>query len=122
MAVRELEDRDHVKSIPASVILTFVTCGVYNLHWQYRQMLSVNEMIDEDKYHFLPWLLLTLVTCGIWHIYHEYRMSEDIAKAMGRDVNSDGLIAVLLSLFGFSFVVDAIQQSHINSHFGDDRL
>src|SRR4051794_8997136 len=104
MAVGAMEDRDHVKSIPASVILTFITCGIYNLHWQHRQMLSVNQMLDEDKYHFLPWLLLTLITCGIWHIYHEYRMSEDIAKVMGRDVNSDGLIAVLLSLFGFSFV------------------
>jgi hypothetical protein len=115
-------DQEHVKSIPVSLILTFVTCGVYNLYWQYRQMLAVNEMLNEDKYSFLPWLLLTFVTCGIWHIYHEYRMSEDIAKATGREAKSDGLISVLLSLFGFSFVVDAIQQSHINSHFGDDRL
>jgi hypothetical protein len=41
---------------------------------------------------------------------------------MGREKKTDGLIAVLLSVFGFSFIVDAIQQSHINAHFGDDRL
>jgi hypothetical protein len=115
-------DQEHVKSVPVCVLLTFVTCGLYNLYWQHLQMQSVNEMLNEDKYRFLPWLLLTLVTCGIWHIYHEYRLSEDIAKVMGREKKTDGLIAVLLSVFGFSFIVDAIQQSHINAHFGDDRL
>jgi uncharacterized protein DUF4234 len=115
-------DQEHVKSVPVCVILTLVTCGLYNLYWQHLQMQSVNEMLNEDKYRFLPWLLLTLVTCGVWHIYHEYRLSEDIARVMGREKKTDGLIAVLLSVFGFSFIVDAIQQSHINAHFGDDRL
>jgi len=105
-----------------SLILTLVTCGLYNFYWQHRQMLATNEMLQSDKYRFLPWLAFTLITCGIYHIYHEYRMSTDIAEVVGRDPRSEGLIAVLLSVFGLSFVVDAIQQSQINAHYGDDSL
>jgi hypothetical protein len=115
-------DSEHVRSIAANIILTLVTCGIYNIYWQYLQMQSVNELLDRDKYGFWPWLLFTLITCGIYHIYHEYRMSEDIARSTGRDPKSDGLIAVILSVFGLSIVVDAIQQSHINEYFGDDGL
>ena len=41
---------EHVKSIPSCLVLTLVTCGLYNFYWQYRQMLAVNEMLAEQKY------------------------------------------------------------------------
>lgn len=115
-------DSEHVRGIAVSLILTLVTFGIYNFYWQYRQMLAANEMLARDKYRFLPWLAFTLISCGLYHVYHEYRMSSDIAEVLGRDPRSEGLIAVLLSVFGLSFVVDAIQQSQINTHFGDDSL
>ena len=113
---------EHIRSIAVSLVLTLVTCGLYNIYWQYQQMLTLNELLEEDKYHFWPWLLFTLVTCGLYHVYHEYRLSEDLARVTGRESKNDGLIAIVLSIFGLSFVVDAIQQSHINAHFGDDGL
>jgi hypothetical protein len=115
-------DSEHVRGIAVSLILTLVTCGIYNLYWQHRQMLAANDMLGSEKYRFLPWLAFTIVTCGLYHIYHEYRMSSDIAQAVGRDPKNDALIAVLLSLFGLSPVVDAIQQSQINGYYGDDSL
>jgi Domain of unknown function (DUF4234) len=111
---------EHVRSIALSILLTLVTCGLYNLYWQYRQMQSVNDLLERDEYSFWPWLLLTLLTCGLYHIYHEYRMSEDIARSTGRDPKSNRRIAVVLSVFGLSIVVDAIQQSHINAQFSYD--
>jgi uncharacterized protein DUF4234 len=116
------DDSEHVRGIAVSLILTLVTCGLYNFYWQYRQMLAANEMLHSEKYRFLPWLAFTLITCGIYHVYHEYRMSTDIAEVVGRDPKSEGLIAVLLSVFGLSVIVDAIQQSQINAHYGDDAL
>jgi len=115
-------ESEHVRGIAASLILTLVTCGFYNLYWQYRKMLATNEMLDSERYRFLPWLVFTLFTCGIYHIYHEYRMSVDIARVTGRGSKDEGLIAVLLSVFGLSVIVDAIQQSQINQHYGDDDL
>jgi len=113
---------EHIKNIAVCLVLTLVTCGIYNLYWQYQQMLTVNELIQDEKYHFWPWLLLTLVTCGLYHVYHEYRLSEDIARVCRPNQKNDGLIAIILSVLGLSFVVDAIQQSHINSYYGDDGL
>lgn len=104
------------------LVLTLVTCGLYNFYWQYQQMLAVNEMLGEQKYSFWLWLLLTIVTCGLYHVYHEYRMSEDIARLCERPDKNDGLVSLLLTLFALSIVADAIQQSHINAYFGDTSL
>jgi hypothetical protein len=113
---------EHIKNIAVCIVLTLVTCGIYNLYWQYQQMLTVNELLQEDKYNFWFWLLLTLVTCGLYHVYHEYRLSEDIAKVCRPGQKNDGLISLVLSIFGLSIVVDAIQQAHINSYYGHDGL
>lgn len=113
---------EHVRSIALGIVLTLVTCGLYNLFWQAKQMAAVNSILSENKYYFLPWLGLSVITCGIYHVYHEYRMSNDLARALGRDASNDGLIAILLSLFGLSLVVDAIQQAQINEHYGDESL
>lgn len=113
---------DHVKNIALCVVLSLVTCGIYNIYWQYQQILTVNEMLGEDKYQFWLWLLLSVVTCGLYHIYHEYRLSEDIAKVCSRGQQNDGLVSLLLSIFGLSIVADAIQQSHINAYYGDSSL
>src|SRR5687767_134718 len=115
-------DSEHIMNIVLSLVLTLVTCGLYNLYWQHRQMLAVNDLLGETKYQFWPWLLFTLVTLGLYHVYHEYRMSEDIARLTRPEQKHDGLIAILLTVFGLPFVADAIQQSYINAYFGDDRL
>lgn len=113
---------EHIRSIPTDIILTIVTCGLFNLVVQHKQMLAVNDMLGEDKYHFVPWLLLTLVTCGLYHVYHEYRMAEDIAECSDRSAGSDGIIALVLAALGLPIVVDAIQQSNINGYYGSSEL
>ena len=112
---------EYVRSIPFDIILALVTCGLFNLWVQARQMEAVNAMIREEKYSFLPWFLFTLITCGLYHIYHEYRMSNDIASVTGGSDN-DALISIVLCIFGLALVVDAIQQSHINRYYGSNAL
>lgn len=111
----------HVRSIAACLLLTVVTCGLYDIYWQYRQMLSVNDMLGETKYRFWPWLLLTLLTLGLYNVYHEYRLTADIARVTGREGRHHGWIAAVLSAVGFSILVDAILQSRINAHYGEKR-
>ena len=112
---------EHIRNIALDIIFALLTCGLYNIWVQARQMYAVNEMIGQDKYSFLPWLLFSLVTCGIYHIYHEYRMSTDIAATTGGSDN-DPLISVVLCIFGLLLVVDAIQQSQINRYYGSEAL
>jgi hypothetical protein len=112
---------EHRRSIGVCLLLTLVTCGLYDIYWQYRQMLCVNDMLGERKYRFWPWLLLTLFTLGFYNVYHEYRVTSDIARVTGRAGRHDAWIAAVLSAVGFSILVDAIQQSRINAHYGGAR-
>ena len=109
---------EHVRNIALDLVLALVTCGLFNLWVQARQMDAVNAMLGEERYRFLPWFLLTLLTCGLYHVYHEYRFSSDIAAMLGPEAASLPMISLLLSLFGLTIVADAIQQSHINAHHG----
>lgn len=113
---------EHIRNITRDLIITLLTCGIYNLYIQHRQMVAVNAILKEQKYSFWSWFLLTLGTCGLYHIYHEYRKSSDLVLAM-KDLSSNEPIACLvLTMFGLSFVSDAIQQSHINRYYGCTKL
>lgn len=111
-----------MRSIPLDLLLTLLTCFLYNVYIQYKQMQAVNDMLKENKYNFVHWLLFCIFTCFLYHIYHEYRMSSDIARVRGKDENGAGLVGVLLALFGLTFINDAIQQAEINAHYGNTQL
>ena len=40
---------EHVRNIAVCIILSLVTCGIYNVYWQYKQMESVNDMLHEER-------------------------------------------------------------------------
>lgn len=112
----------HVRNIALDIVLTLITCMLYNLYVQYKQMEAVNDMLKQNKYSFVLWLVLTIITCGLYHIYHEYRKSTDIAKSLHKDAGSAGVIAVILTFLGLGFINDAIQQSEINAFYGSHAL
>ena len=112
----------HVRNIALDLILTLLTCFIFNLYVQYRQCLALNDMLKQDKYSFWLWLILTIITCGFYHIYHEYRMSADLCKVLKKSGEQLTIVSVFLTFFGFSIVLDAIQQSEINSYYGHHQL
>lgn len=115
-------NQEFVRSIVLDLLLTILTCGLFNLYVQYRQIVTVNAMLGKEKYSFIAWLLLTIITCGLYHIYHEYRKSSDIAEAMQEPHSNEPIISLILTVFGLHVVADAIQQSRINKHYGNDDL
>jgi hypothetical protein len=123
----EIEKRtaapEYVRSVATDIILTLITCGLWNIWVQARQMRAVNFMINKEKYKFWIWAGLTLITCGLWHIYHEFRLSQDISLAMGKGPSDiSPVVHLLLSMFALSIIADALQQSEINSYFGSHEL
>lgn len=120
---KPLEDQpEHVRSIPLDLIITVLTCGLFNLYVQYRQIKAVNDMIKEEKFSFAAWFVLCFFTCGLYHIYHEFRVSEELARALQDPHSQEPLISLLLTMFGLHIVADAIQQSRINKFYGDNSL
>lgn len=112
----------HIRNVAFDIVLTILTCTLYNFYVQYKQCEAVNDILGQPKYSFVSWLLLTIITCGIYHVYHEYRKSSDIATALGKQPDSAGLVAIVLTVFGMGIICDAIQQGEINSYYGNKSL
>lgn len=113
---------EHVRNIAKDIIWTLLTCGLFNIYLQSRQIQAVNAMLKQQKYSFSSWFLLTLATCGLYHIYHEYRKSQDLCRMVSGLSPNEPILTVVLAIFGLALIADAIQQTHINHHFGSTAL
>ena len=106
------------RGIVIGILISLITCGIYGLYWQYKQMATLNAWLRRDEYSFWLWLLLSIITCGIFGIYYEYKMANGINKVQAdNDLAFDSnlpIICVLLAIFGIGVASLAIQQYQIN--------
>lgn len=112
------EENPYYANIPLYLLLTLVTCFLFNLYWNYRQMVACNELLEREEFSFWVWLLLTILTCGIYHLYYQYKMGDainEIQESLGEHV-TDGLpiLSVVAALLGVGVVADCIHQHEIN--------
>lgn len=109
---------EYQKSIPLYLILTILTCGLFNLYWNYTQMKACNDALRREEFNFIMWILLSIITCGLYHIYYQYKMGcaiVEIQTNMGRIIfDSLPVISTIVTCLGLSIVVDCIHQSEIN--------
>ena len=112
---------DGVRSIVLGIIFSLLTCGLYSLYWQYKQMVTLNGWLGRTDYRFWLWFFLSILTCGIFALYYEYKMAKGINEVQannGLTVNTDlAVICVLLAIFGIGIASLAIQQSEINNFY-----
>ncbi|MFI5349967.1 MAG: DUF4234 domain-containing protein [Elusimicrobiota bacterium] len=109
---------EHHIDVAAGIIFSVITCGLYNVYWNYRQMQALNILMGRREFSFAKWAILTLLTFGLYHIYYEYRMGVELQgwlTAHGRAVNEHlALIGLLLSMFALTVVADAVYQHELN--------
>ena len=118
MNANNVPREEAVRNIVVSLILTILTCGIYDLYWNAKQMKTMNGLLEREELFFWTWLLISIITCGLFHLYYEYKMGLALVEIQEKyDMRVDTnlpLISLGLSIFGFSFVVDAIHQNEIN--------
>ena len=106
------------RDILVNLLLTVITCGLYNIYWNYREMLVVNGLLKREEFNFATWLLFSFLTCGIYHMFYEYRMGlaiQEIQEMYGQPKDPNlPVVSLGLSIFGLTVVADAIQQHFIN--------
>jgi hypothetical protein len=108
----------HQVSIPLYLILTLVTFFIFNLYWNYRQMVACNELLGRSEFSWMIWILLTILTCGIYHFFYQYKMGaaiNEIQHQRGLPV-TDGLpaLSVVSAVLGVGVVADCIHQHELN--------
>lgn len=112
---------DGVRSIALGIIFSLLTCGIYSLYWQYKQMITLNAWLGRNDYRFWLWFFLSILTCGIFSIYYEYKMAvgiNEIQTISGLPVSGYlAVTCVLLAIFGVGIASLAIQQWEINKFY-----
>jgi hypothetical protein len=105
-------------NIPAYVIFTIITCGLFNIYWNYRQMEACNYLLGRQEFDFGKWLLLTIITCGIYHIYYQYKMGSaivEIQQKNGKPENTNlPVLSLVVTIVGLTIVADCVHQNEIN--------
>ncbi|HBA60606.1 MAG TPA: hypothetical protein DCZ92_07270 [Elusimicrobia bacterium] len=109
------------RNIALGIIFTIITCGIYNLFWNWQQMKTCNELLGREEFNPPMVILLSLVTCGLYFIYYQYCMGGVIVEIQrARSVppfENLPILSLLLSLFGLSIIVDAIHQNELNKFY-----
>lgn len=108
------------REIVLSVVLFFVTCGIYGLVMQYKMGKELNHHVGEDRVNPGLDLLLIFATCGLWAFYVmvKYpRLLQDIITEEGGTSSDLVLPCILLTFFGFHIIALMILQSELNRHW-----
>lgn len=105
------------RSVGVSILLTLVTCGLYQLYWLVMLTDEANQLSGDHKTSGGTALLFTIITCGIYGLYWSYQMGKKMYKAQeraGLPANDNSILYLVLTLFGVGIIAYAIIQSDIN--------
>ena len=76
--------RGEVRDPIIVTILSFVTCGIYNLYWLYMVLEEVNKGLGEERFSFFKELGLSIITCGLYGLYFYWQFSNAISEVQQR--------------------------------------
>jgi len=108
------------REIVLTLVLIFVTCGIYGLVVMYRIGDELNRHQGKNQINAGMDLLLTFLTCGLWAIYMMVKYPQalqEIIKAEGDTPSDLVLPCLILTIFGLHLVAVLILQNELNKHW-----
>ncbi|WP_286209286.1 DUF4234 domain-containing protein [Dubosiella newyorkensis] len=107
------------RSIVLNILLTIVTCGIYEFVWLYLMAKDINELevSQNEPMSMDPMMavLLTIVACGLYQIYFFYKAGKSVSRLHSKYPVGDN--SALLAILGClaPIISMAILQDSINS-------
>ncbi|MBQ8577788.1 MAG: DUF4234 domain-containing protein [Clostridia bacterium] len=106
------------RSPVAVLLLSIVTCGIYQLYLIYKVSQEIRDFRGDNSISPGTELLLSIITCGLYEIYWFYkygRLVFDMQQRVGVPGASDmSLVLLLLPVFGFGVVSMLLLQTELN--------
>ena len=103
------------RNLVLAIILSFVTCGIYQIYWMIKMNDEVNILASEpDAASGIKVFLFTLITCGIYGFIWMYKMGERCDRIKGSVGGSSAILYLILSLLGLGIVSYCLIQDTIN--------
>ena len=108
------------KNIAVSVILSIVTCGIYQFIWMSDLTNDVDSISQNpDKRSGGMVVLLSIITCGLYTIYWWYKngqLMEDANNKTNVASTSNAVLFLILSLFSFGWLNFILIQMDVNKY------
>lgn len=106
------------RNIVLSIVLSFITCGIYMLYWMSTITDDANVVSDEtsDTSGGLT-IVFAIITCGIYTLYWYYKMGKKLAVAgnkQNKAVSDNSIVYLILGIFGFGIVNYCLIQNDLN--------
>ena len=105
------------RSVAVSLVLGFLTCGIYTLYLMYEVDRDVNTLSNADVNSGGTDVLLTIITCGLYGIYWYYKIGrqlDDLSYDLGLRTSNISILTLVLAIVGFGIISMAITQSELN--------
>lgn len=97
------------RNILVAIILSIITCGLYDIYWFICLTNDSNEMSETDKTASGGVaFIFSIITCGIYGIYWAYKLAAKVGDSKAA--------YLILSLFGFGWIAWILAQSKINNY------
>lgn len=106
------------KEIVTSIILTFVTCGIYGIFWFISITDDARVVSGDERLSGGKCFLFTLITCGIYGYYWAYLMGKAMMQAKANHnmpADDNAMLYVILQIFGLGIVNYCLIQSDLNA-------
>lgn len=108
------------KNLAVAIILSFVTCGIYQLIWWNDITNDVDTVAENpNKRNGGLVILLSIVTCGLYSIYWWYQNGQLMESANQKSniaTTSNAILFLILSLVGFGWLNCVLVQSDLNKY------
>lgn len=106
------------RNIVLSLVLSFITLGIYALYW-FVTLTNDTKTIAKDEKSASGGLALvfTIITCGIYGWYWAYKRGENIdsyKSTIGAESSNTGVLYLVLQLIGLGIVACALMQNELN--------
>lgn len=107
------------RSIGVCIILSIITCGIYGLYWLYCMAEDLNRISGKNDTSGGVVVLLSIVTCSIYLWFWLYQAGDKINMAKAQrgaaGDSSNGILYLVLGIFGFSIISYALIQNELNN-------
>lgn len=105
------------RGVLLSIVLTFVTLGIYGIFWMANLSNDISDYLNEENEGWKE-VFFSIITCGIYALYWNYKKGKQIADAQekaGIRATDNSLIYLLIGFVGFGFIPMWVIQADMNT-------
>ncbi len=109
-----------VRNVVVILVLTIVTCGIWNLVAWYRIATDINTRRNREELNPALDILLLFLTCGLWGFYMMYRYPtalSDMQVEEGEPTTDLMLPCIILYFVGLGLISTMLMQTELNKHW-----